>query len=116
VTGSGGRCGARFSSRRRQWYYVGAELPTAIRALLEQPPPSQPTISPPDDPCTLEEAAAILGLRMREPAADVPPRLFALHDTAYVVRDSPTTSKCGRPTESGQVQSASVSGFVVLAA
>ena len=92
------RCGARFSSRRRQWYYVGAELPAAIRALMEQPPPSQPTISPPDDPCTLEEAAAILGLRMREPAADVPPRLFALHDTAYARFDLETVEGTPIPT------------------
>lgn len=28
------RYGARFSSRRKQWYYIGAELPAAIRALV----------------------------------------------------------------------------------
>ena len=28
------RSGARFSSRRKQWYYIGADLPAAIRALV----------------------------------------------------------------------------------
>ncbi|MBK9748912.1 MAG: hypothetical protein IPO91_19320 [Chloroflexi bacterium] len=28
------RYGARFSSRRKQWYYIGADLPAAIRALM----------------------------------------------------------------------------------
>jgi hypothetical protein len=84
--------GARFSSQRKAWYYHGAELPAAIRALVE------PALTQPDDPCTLEEAAAILGVRMTEAPAPAPPRLFALHDTAYARYDLETAEGTSIPT------------------
>jgi hypothetical protein len=31
------RCGARFSSRRRAWYWIGETLPAAIQALVAEP-------------------------------------------------------------------------------
>ncbi len=42
------RHGARFSSRRRAWYWIGETLPAAIRALVGEPdaPPPDPVLSP----------------------------------------------------------------------
>jgi hypothetical protein len=42
------RCGARFSSRRRAWYWIGETLPAAIQALvteLDPSPQEQPPVS-----------------------------------------------------------------------
>lgn len=69
--------GAKFSGRRKAWYWVGWELPSAIQQLvtpsydapiLSPEILSPPAVQPSDDPCSLEEAAAILGLpRKKEP-------------------------------------------------
>jgi hypothetical protein len=47
------RCGARFSSRRRAWYWIGETLPAAIQALVAEPeitPSEQPSapVMPPE--------------------------------------------------------------------
>lgn len=71
------RHGARWSGKRRAWYYIGAELPAAIQAivspqtLLDEPSPSQAT-------------DAVLGSSIEAPPlTDATPRLFGLEDFAY---------------------------------
>jgi hypothetical protein len=109
------RQGARFSSRRRAWYYIGAALPAAIRALItrdaqtdEDAPDNRlaPDTGAADvhfsdgEPCTVEEAAAILGMQaVAAPIPEPPPRLFGLHDSAYA-RHEPETAE-GKPIPTG---------------
>ncbi len=64
------RWGCRWSKRRKAWYFVGAELPDAVQQLIEQVnTPSDESVSDDDhDPCSVEEAAAILGLRVKDSA------------------------------------------------
>jgi hypothetical protein len=61
------RCGARFSSRRRAWYYIGWELPDGIHQLVthitettnaETEPPSDLTLSPELEAQILDALAA----------------------------------------------------------
>jgi hypothetical protein len=89
--------GARFSGQRKAWYYHGAELPAAIRRCWSSRRLChrcrRRTIR-----CTLAEAAAILGVRMTEAPAPAPPRLFALHDTAYARYDLETAEGTPIPT------------------
>jgi hypothetical protein len=93
------RHGARFSSRRKQWYFIGAELPAAIRALVTSE--AQSGTEPSDnEPCTVDEAAAILGVQIKSaPLVEPPPRLFALHDTAYARHELETAD--GKPIPTG---------------
>jgi hypothetical protein len=93
------RHGARFSSRRKQWYFIGAELPAAIRALVTSE--AQSGTEPSDnEPCTVDEAAAILGVQIKSaPLVEPPPRLLALHDTAYARHELETVD--GKPIPTG---------------
>jgi hypothetical protein len=93
------RHGARFSSRRKQWYFIGAELPAAIRALVTSE--AQSSTEPSDnEPCTVDEAAAILGVQIKSaPLVEPPPRLLALHDTAYARHELETAD--GKPIPTG---------------
>jgi len=87
------RWGARFSSKRRAWYYVGWELPDGIKRLITEYATTEPeaTATPVenDAPCSDEEAAAILGLPVKSdlsatpPKADELPRLFQIGHTVY---------------------------------
>jgi len=109
------RHGARFSGKRKAWYLIAWELPDAIRALVNsteteakppltsvnepdqvgRPDPLAAAILPDDDPCTLEEAAAILGMpatvqgSVSIPTAE-PPRLFPLGAPVYARHDLTT--------------------------
>jgi hypothetical protein len=87
------RWGARFSSKRRAWYYVGWELPDGIKRLVTEYATSEPETASAqvedDAPCSDEEAAAILGVPIRSdlsaemPKTDEPPRLFQTGQTVY---------------------------------
>ncbi len=61
------RYGARFSSKRRCWYYVGWELPDGIKQLITETAPiereSTSSIEA-DAPCSDEEAERILGVHL----------------------------------------------------
>jgi hypothetical protein len=64
------RHGARFSSRRRAWYYVGWELPEAIKRLITEYTAAEseaPVPAVDDAPCSDEEAERILGVRLASP-------------------------------------------------
>lgn len=78
------RQGARFSGRRKAWYYVGWELPDALKQLASTEPTDEAISTPAEnhfsapsppthDPCTLEEAAAILGLPLKPNGPSVNP-------------------------------------------
>lgn len=84
------RYGARFSGKRKAWYWIGDSLPAAIQALV-----SDDTTTPleGDAPCSDEEAAAILGVALKPnpsaepPVSDEPPRLFQIGQTVYARHD-----------------------------
>jgi hypothetical protein len=93
------RHGARWSRKRQAWYWVGAELPAAIRALVTSE--AQSDTEPSDnEPCTVDEAAAILGMQIKSaPLVEPPPRLLALQDTAYARHELETAD--GKPIPTG---------------
>ncbi|GIK27953.1 MAG: hypothetical protein BroJett007_10910 [Chloroflexota bacterium] len=108
------RQGARWSGKRKAWYYISAELPVAIRALITSDDPTGGdqsdnglaldtlTAEVPfnDEPCTVDEGAFILGLQVRAvPASEPQPPLFALHDTAYARHELETAD--GKPIPTG---------------
>jgi hypothetical protein len=87
------RHGARWSRKRRAWYYVGAELPSAIQAIITPQAAD-------DEPCSVEEAAAILGVSIEAtPSGEPPQRLFALEDVAYARHELETMD--GKPIATG---------------
>ncbi|MCK6580529.1 MAG: hypothetical protein L6Q98_20755 [Anaerolineae bacterium] len=109
------RHGARWSGKRKAWYCIGAELPAAIRALITSDTPpdgdqwdngsalnalaAEVPFSN-DEPCTVDEAADILGMQVKTaPVAEAPLRLFALHDTAYARHELETAD--GKPIPIG---------------
>ena len=88
------RHGARFSSKRRAWYFVGWELPDGIKRLITEYTTSESEASlsqvEDDAPCSDEEAAAILGVPMKSNLPvqqsqfdDMPLRLFQIGQTVY---------------------------------
>ncbi len=85
------RWGARFSSKRRAWYYVGWELPDGIKRLITEYVTTEveSTAQVEDAPCSDAEAAAILGvpihsnLSAKLPKPDEPPRLFQIGQAVY---------------------------------
>ncbi len=97
------RYGARFSSKRRVWYYVGWELPDGIQRLITEYTTiePEPTTQVEDDaPCSDEEAAAVLGMPIKtdEPADNVPPRLFQMGHTMYARHELETPDGKAVPT------------------
>jgi hypothetical protein len=100
------RWGCRWSKKRRCWYYIGWALPTAVEQLVEEyrildtgeAPDSEAGCN--DDPCTLEEAANILGMTVRPEAAisAEPPRLYALNTVVYARHDLETPDGKRIPT------------------
>lgn len=105
------RWGCRWSKKRKSWYYIGAVLPEAVQQLIEQVnTPSdddlhkQPLSDDDHDPCSVEEATAVLGLRVKDtpteaPAmSDGPPRLFDLSETVYARHDLETPDGQHVPT------------------
>jgi len=62
------RWGCRWSKKRKAWYYIGTTLPEAVQALIDTHTPPEATVIEvqssvdDDDPCSIEEAEAILGV------------------------------------------------------
>jgi hypothetical protein len=102
------RHGARFSSKRRAWYYVGWDLPEGIRRLVTEyattEPETQPAQVEDDAPCSDEEAEAILGVTLKpNPSAEPPqpeesPRLFQIGQTIYARHELETPDGKAVPT------------------
>lgn len=89
------RWGCRWSKKRRCWYYIGWALPSAVEQLVAQHLPSELPKSPnnpsstDDDPCSVTEAAQILGMAVKPPpeTGQEPARLFNLNDIVYARYD-----------------------------
>lgn len=82
------RWGCRWSHRRKSWYYIGTSLPSSIQALVEATNTPQPETArkstDDDDPCTVEEAARILGFAVkpdRQPDGPAPSEDEGIDDT-----------------------------------
>jgi hypothetical protein len=86
--------GAVYAIYNQQWRFEESERVAAVDALVE-------SVSFTDDePCTVDEAAALLGMQMKvAPTTEPPPRLFALHDTAYARHELETAD--GKPIPTG---------------
>lgn len=108
--------GAKFSGRRKAWYWVGWKLPTAIQELgvapTDEPKPIAENPLPPmvqlsDDPCTVEEAAAILGLPLKKdpPGPTINPRWAARQNMPAAPLDMPNTLPLS-PPKNEQVEQA----------
>jgi hypothetical protein len=98
------RWGCRWSKKRRCWYYIGWALPSAVEQLVQEhraaeSPDSETSAD--DAPCTLEEAADILGVTVKPEAAisAEPPRLYALNAVVYAHHDLETPD--GKPIPTG---------------
>lgn len=102
------RYGARFSSKRRAWYFVGWELPDGIKRLITEYATTEleTTATPVEDdaPCSDGEAAAILGVPLNSypsdetPQSDEPPRLFKIGQTVYARHELETPDGKTIPT------------------
>ena len=101
------RWGARFSSKRRSWYYVGWELPDGIKRLITEyaTTVAEPTTQVEDDaPCSDEEASAILGVPLKpSPSVELSkpdelPRLFQIGQTVYARHELETSDDKTVPT------------------
>jgi hypothetical protein len=100
------RWGCRWSKKRRCWYYIGWALPSAVEQLVTEHRIAEngETLDngaiPEDDPCTLEEAANILGVTVRSEAAisTESPRLYALNAVVYARHDLETPDGKRVPT------------------
>lgn len=62
------RYGCRWSKKRKSWYFIGSELPSAIQTLVEslEQAEAEPELLPneDDDPCSIKEAEAVLGVKI----------------------------------------------------
>jgi hypothetical protein len=101
------RFGARFSSKRRAWYFVGWELPDGIKRLITEyaTTEAEPTTQVEDDaPCSDEEAASILGVPINSnlsaelPKPYEPSRLFQIGQTVYARHELETSDGKTVPT------------------
>lgn len=84
------RYGARFSGKRKAWYWIGDALPAAIQALVSDHTITEAEPATPledNAPCSDEEAAAILGVELQPKPQPEPPRLYALNATVYARHD-----------------------------
>jgi hypothetical protein len=81
------RWGCRWSRKRKAWYLIADELPSAIQELIKQAN-TPPAAEEDADPCSVEEAAAVLGMRVKDDPAPkdqsaTPPAMFAINATVY---------------------------------
>ena len=84
---------AIYSLYTRKWHFDQPDKVAALDAIAADVPFTD------DEPCTVNEAAAILGMQVKEPSSDEPPpRLFALHETAYARHELETTDSKPIPT------------------
>ncbi|MBN1965319.1 MAG: hypothetical protein JW910_11790 [Anaerolineae bacterium] len=105
------RWGCRWSKKRKAWYYTGWQLPAAVQQMIDDQNTVEnghqtEVMSDEDaDPCPVEEAAAILGMRVKndvpqdQPPQDGPPRLFDLNETVYTRHNLETPD--GKPVPTG---------------
>jgi hypothetical protein len=72
------RWGCRWSKKRKAWYYIGATLPESVQALIDAHTSIEPDVIDiqltvdDDDPCSIEEAEAILGVKI-SPKVEIQP-------------------------------------------
>lgn len=86
--------GAIYSLYTRKWHFDQPDKVGTLDVLVEIVPFTD------DEPCTVDEAAALLGIQVKaSPTAESPPRLFALHDTAYARHELETAD--GKPIPTG---------------
>jgi hypothetical protein len=114
------RYGARFSSRRKQWYFIGAELPAAIRALVSIDSPETPeavqvnpavgAMSP--ELATMIEDALAQDHDARTPAEAAAPEMTS---SAIRIRQSPPLPVEGEPLDAVQTAIRSVKAQPIAA-
>ncbi|MEP6987711.1 MAG: hypothetical protein ABI970_19065, partial [Chloroflexota bacterium] len=85
------RHGARFSSKRRCWYYVGWELPDGIRQLITETAPiereSTSSIEA-DAPCSDEEAERILGVHLAPQSSHITHDVLSIQESVTPAQDT----------------------------
>jgi len=85
---------AMYSLHTRKWHFEQPDKVAVLDALAAEVPFSN------DEPCTVDEAVAILVMQVKTaPITEPPPRLFALHDTAYARHELETAD--GKPIPTG---------------
>jgi hypothetical protein len=84
---------ATFSIYTRKWHFEGAVRMTAMDALVDGL-----LFSGEDEPCSVEEAAQLLGVPVKPVPAEAPPRLFALDSTVYARHELETLDRQPIPT------------------
>ena len=85
--------GAMYSLYTRKWHFEQSDKVAALDALATEIPLND------DEPCTVDEAATILGMQVKTaPVTEAPPRLFALHDTTYARHELETADSKPIPT------------------
>jgi len=96
------RWGCRWSKKRKAWYFIGATLPDAVQQLIDELETTASANEDEQDPCSLEEVVAVLGLKVDEQQSttqsDYPPRLFDLNETVYARHDLETPDGKAVPT------------------
>lgn len=86
--------GAVYAIYNQQWRFEEVERVAAMDVIVENIPFTD------SEPCTVDEAATILGVQIKSaPFVEPPPRLFALHDTAYARHELETAN--GKPIPTG---------------
>ncbi|MEO8391437.1 MAG: hypothetical protein ABI700_00455 [Chloroflexota bacterium] len=100
------RYGARFSQRRKAWYFIGWVLPAAIQQLVSAPSEETPIEEAHDaDPCPVEVAAAILGLSVKP--ADHSPGALLNHDKLERVGEVTSAAESVEPPDQASKPKAS---------
>ncbi|MDQ7027043.1 MAG: hypothetical protein Q9P44_15980 [Anaerolineae bacterium] len=89
--------GCRWSKKRKSWYFIGDKLPDEIQLLVDKLNGQRETD---DDPCTVEEAEAVLGVLIDKKPEEksIPPRLFADGESVYARQQLETSDKQVIPT------------------
>ncbi len=84
------RYGARFSSKRRCWYYVGWELPVGIQQLITEPTPVEPEVIvqiEDDAPCSDEEVEHILGVHLAPQSSRITHNVLSIQESVTQSQD-----------------------------
>lgn len=85
------RYGARFSSKRRAWYYVGWELPDGIKQLITETAQTEPEpiVQIEDDaPCSDEEAEHILGVHLAPQSSHITHDVLSIQESVTPAQDT----------------------------
>ncbi len=103
------RYGARFSTKRRAWYYVGWELPDGIKQLItETTPVERKSIVQieGDAPCSDEEAERILGVHLAPQSS-----LTTNHVLSIQTNETPT-QETGRFHQTAEIATEAVPDII----